>query len=213
MEEARALSAEEILAASNELDMSYDFAIDDSYLTMAPLDAYAAGEYQHVPLIVGVNEGELTNMSEIYLFHSASVGQIQAMTANGDTVYTYLFDQTPANWSELGGRAVHSIDLAYVFGDYENTAGTFSGGPWAMNCLYWMTDCDMTEFIEPELTDVDKELSEEVMQMWVSFATDGDPSIDGVEWDPWTAETDNYLYITHMNGAECSMETGYTTLD
>lgn len=210
LEAARELPAETIIETANAMEFDYSFVVDHYYLNSTPQEAFASGDYNHVTLITGCNEGEITMPGKTY--YSCPVETSASMTDNGDTVYVYFFNQVPANWSDLGGRAVHSMDLAYVFGDMDNGAGTFSGGPWGMNCMLYMSDCSPAEFIAPELGEGDKAVSEEMLAMWAQFAATGDPSIEGIEWTAWNAEEDNYLSITRMNGETTAMKNGFSTL-
>lgn len=207
IEEARALPAENIVAASNELDLSYNFAIDGIYLNESTSEAYKSGNYNHVPIIIGANDGEISNLG-LQLLPGLQT-QIPDIASHGDSVYTYLLDQVPANWRALGGRAVHAIDLPYVFGDYDNTAKSFNGGPWAQNCLFWMTDQNIAQLIEPELTGADKKVSEDMMKMWVQFAKTGNPSIEAITWEKWSAASDGYIYISETDTVSTEMRTGF----
>lgn len=212
IEQARALSADKILAAANELNLSYNFITDGYYLNQTPPDAIISGNYNHVSVILGANDGELSNLAQIMNLIPTSTKMLTAMTNEGDSVYTYLFDQVPANWRSLGGRAVHSMDLAYMFGDYDNTASTFNGGPWALETTFWMTNNSIADFLAPQLTSVDKQVSEEMMDMWVQFAKTGNPSIANVTWEKWSATGDGYLYIGENGSNHTGMNSGFSSL-
>ena len=61
-EEARAVPAEDVVAAYNELGLEMNFIVDDYYLADDPLALIEAGEYTACPVLLGVNEGEINNI-------------------------------------------------------------------------------------------------------------------------------------------------------
>ena len=211
LEEARALPAEEIVAACNEINVSYDYCVDGVYLEQTLQEALASGEYNHVNLMIGGNKGEIqSNFIEGIV--PSIVDAANNVTAYGGNAYVYLFDQTPANWVEMGGRAVHAQEMAYMWGDYDNVSRTFNGGPWELNCATWFTDADVNSFVEPELDETDRALSEIMMDMWVQFARTGNPSIAGTLWEKWSPEKENYMVLSMMNSTTPHMEAGYSSL-
>ena len=49
----------------------------------------------------------------------------------------------------------------------------------------------------PDLTEIDKKVSENIMAIWAQFARTGNPSVKGlVEWPVYDSEQDQYLYIS-----------------
>lgn len=95
-------------------------------------------------------------MAEFYdevMFRLPAVKQAQLHGSNGGKVYMYYWTE-PSAMPHRG--ACHAVELAYVFGNTEETI--FTGKP------------------------ADKELSGLVMQMWASFARTGDPSTDDLRW-------------------------------
>ncbi|MBQ1638696.1 MAG: carboxylesterase family protein, partial [Ruminococcus sp.] len=56
-------------------------------------------------------------------------------------------------------KACHAVELAYVFGNLDETIYTGERA--------------------------DEELSDTVMQMWTNFARTGDPSTESLEWQPY----------------------------
>lgn len=95
-------------------------------------------------------------MSEFYdeiMFRLPAVKQAELHSANGGRAYMYY-------WTERSAipyhGACHAVELAYVFGNTEETI--FTGKP------------------------ADKALSDMVMRMWASFARTGDPSAEELAW-------------------------------
>lgn len=87
------------------------------------------------------------------MFRLPAVRQAELHTVNGGKAYMYYWIE-PSTLRFRG--ACHAVELAYVFGNTQETI--FTGQP------------------------ADKALAQKVMRMWASFARTGDPSIDGFEW-------------------------------
>ena len=50
--------------------------------------------------------------------------------------------------------------------------------------------------MNPEFSDIDKKISENMMAMWTQFARTGNPNVKGlVAWPAYDSKTDQYLYI------------------
>jgi para-nitrobenzyl esterase len=214
LDEARSISADEILEAYNNLGLSTNMLVDGYYLMESPNTAIASGNYNKVNVIIGANEGELANLAPMMNLIPNAVAVMNQIEADGNQAYAYILDQVPSNWREIGAHCVHSMDLAYLFGDYEDSVRYFSGGPWVQNCAFWL-DTDQypaEDYIKPVMDDDDLAFADEMMSMWVSFATDGDPNIEGSDWQAWTQADENYIYLTNMNGETSSMKTGFGDL-
>lgn len=99
-------------------------------------------------------------MSRFYdelMFRLPAVRQVQEHSANGGNAYLYYWTVQ----SVLPMRkACHAVELAYVFGNLEETIYT---GEVA-----------------------DEALSDTVMQLWSSFARTGNPESDGLVWEKYT---------------------------
>ena len=90
------------------------------------------------------------------MFRLPAIEQARAHAENGGRSYMYYWTVH----SKLPLRkACHAVELAYVFGNLEETIYT------------------------GEIAD--EELSDTVMQMWTNFARTGDPSTDGLEWNSY----------------------------
>ena len=212
-EEARAVPAEEVLAAYNELGLDMGFIVDDYYLSGDPLALIEAGEYTACPVLLGVNEGEIPNIGAGDLPGYPTL--LNASTAAGFDCYAYEFDQVPGEWKDLGFHAVHSLDLAYMFGERVNEDRFYNGGPWEQQFFFWgagETLDQFEDFTEPAMDEVDIALSDMMIAMWANFIRSGDPSTEDFQWTPWTAENEDYIHLTAMNGNTTQMKTGYTQL-
>ena len=90
------------------------------------------------------------------MFRLPAVFQASAHAERGGRAYLYFWK---VRSSIPNYRACHAVELAYVFGNTEDTI--YTGAP------------------------ADAELSRKVQQMWVNFAKSGDPSIPEAYWPPY----------------------------
>lgn len=90
------------------------------------------------------------------IFRLPMIRQAELHNLNGGKAYIYYWMERST--IEYRG-ACHAVELAYVFGNTQETI--YTGAP------------------------ADEEMSKQVMQMWTNFARCGDPSIDGFDWKPY----------------------------
>ena len=90
----------------------------------------------------------------------------------GGNSYVYYFAKQSTT---PGLKACHSVEVAYVFDNPDQTA--FAGT-------------------------VDTELAGKVSNMWANFARTGDPSIDDVKWEKYDSNTRKTLVIGNDNSLE-----------
>ena len=103
------------------------------------------------------------------MFRLPAVEQAQAHSANGGRAYMYYWTVE----SKLPMRkACHAVELAYVFGNLEET-------------IYTGEIADET-------------LSDTVMQMWTDFARTGDPSGDSLKWSEYDGKTRATMVISRQ---------------
>ncbi len=88
------------------------------------------------------------------MFRLPAVEQARLHSQNGGKAYVYYWT-VPSVLPMY--KACHAVELAYVFGNLEETI--YTGEP------------------------ADKELAATVMQMWTNFARTGDPSTDSLTWE------------------------------
>jgi para-nitrobenzyl esterase len=196
LEEARALAPEVIVTKDNELQSSKAYAgwataIDQVVLKGSPLDVIVAGEGNPVDLITGANAGELEQFSGML---GTYVQMLTGVRSTGHKTYAYMFDQVPANWRQLGGGAVHGMELQYLFGDYD---GTISAANWGLMQMMLGRAIPAITNLPPSLGEADQRASTLMMSMWTNFAKTGRPYAEHAPaWPQWSAETDRYLSIT-----------------
>jgi len=118
----------------------------------------------------------------------AYVDMLEAVSRQGQAGYAMIFDQVPSTWRREGCNSVHSIELPYVFGDYDDTTGWWKS-------VWMLARQSGAETIDPGLTGTDRVVSEAVMALWTSFAKDGKPKAESVADWPAYDEKDRYLYV------------------
>jgi len=115
-------------------------------------------------------------MTEFYnelMFRLPAVRQMEEHVRNGGKGYMYYWREPSA--IPLRG-ACHAVELAYVFGNVEDTI--FTGKP------------------------ADRELSRRTQQCWVNFALTGNPGDGELEWPPYTEENRETMVLGKTCGAE-----------
>lgn len=196
---ARALPWEKIIeagqgvAAELKLPMSpWDSVVDGWFLLDTTANIFKAGKQNAVPFIMGANLGELTGPG-IVLMPQVIPSYVNLFTgANkvGGKAYAYIFDQVPAGWKKDGVVSAHSMELPYVFGDWD-----YKDTDWTI--LFLFAKPSGAKSADPGVIDKDREVSEVMMKLWANFAKTGNPSLKGlVDWPAYQEATDQYLYIT-----------------
>jgi para-nitrobenzyl esterase len=101
------------------------------------------------------------------LFGAPSRAVAQTLSEQGKPCYPYYFTQTPEGDTEGKLGAFHAMEIGYVFGG---------------------------DFLAPLSRDSDKQLSAQMMQYWVNFATSGDPNGAGLpEWKAYDSNADQVM--------------------
>ncbi|HSW57749.1 MAG TPA: carboxylesterase family protein [Dehalococcoidales bacterium] len=210
LEAARRLPWERIIEVDRELTLErniagrggiWDAAIDGRFLSDTPLNLIKSRSQAKVPLIVLANQGELTTAAGAYLVPHY-LEELRSMAHIGVPGRAIIFDQVPSLWRQEGCFSCHALELGYVFGDWDNTTGFWDS-------IYMMARSAGAKSKNPGLNDVDRFVSEQMMQMWTQFALTGNPySAKSGEWPVWEENTDSYLYI---NG-DTVVRTGFSQL-
>jgi para-nitrobenzyl esterase len=197
---ARALPWEKIVAADSALvrelamlgpEGIWEAAVDNWFLPDMPIDIFRAGKQNTVPLIVCANLGELTGPGLLVFpfLIPGYVDMLAAITKAGAKGYAGIFDQVPSKWKQTGCVSTHAMELNYVFGDWDNSAGG-----WLL--LFMLASFSGAKSPDPGLTDIDRKVSEAMMAMWAQFAKTGNPTVKGlIDWPVWKPDSDRYLYI------------------
>lgn len=121
-------------------------------------------EKKRVELFMSLMKGHsLWKKSRFYdelMFRLPAITQAEAHSQNGGKAYMYFW--TVPSAINLR-KACHAVELAYVFGNLEETLYT-------------------GEVADEAISDI-------VMRMWTNFARTGDPSVDGLKWEEYNEKT------------------------
>jgi para-nitrobenzyl esterase len=215
LEEARKVPWEKILEASRTMLAPpdpgrtmpmpvWDAAIDGWLLPVSPVAAFTSGNINAVPFIACATLGELTGPGPLIMpfLIPAYIKMIGAVNKGKAKGHACIFDQVPENWRKEGGVSAHSIELPYVFGDWDNTTG------WWHNISAIALQSG-AKTAEARLTLSDKFISEAMMQLWAQFAKTGRPSVKGlVDWPAYEKASDQYLLFNET----VAVKTGYSKI-
>jgi para-nitrobenzyl esterase len=208
---ARALPWEKIMAVEDELVRElrayghseiWDITVDGWVLQDGPLNIFNAGRQNPVPFILLANLGEIFTPPGAFLIPNYLTLFSGAAKA-GVKAHAVIFDQVPAQWRKEGRYSCHAIELGYVFGDWDNTSGFW------LELLEGIAGIAGAKSLDPGLTDVDRKVSETMMQIWTQYAKTGNPGVkDLIYWPPWDKFTDKYLFIAEPS----VIKTGYSKI-
>jgi para-nitrobenzyl esterase len=212
LEQARAVPFEKIIEASQSMETPrdpkappvpvWDAVVDGHVLPNTPTQIFESGACNAVPLIVSANLGELTGPGPLVMpwIIPAYVGMLESVKKQGHDGYACIFDHIPATWKKEGCVSVHSIELPYVFGDWNDTTAWWRG-------VYMLAQQAGAKTPEPGLGDIDRTVSEAVMGLWTEFARTGKPQAKGVpDWPAYAMDTDKYLYVSDG----CEVQAGFS---
>ena len=181
----------------------WNITTDGWFLPDTPYNILDRSEHNAVPMITCANLGELTGPG---LVHAPDIipAYMKINTAankTGNRGYIGIFDQVPGNFREEGGVSAHAMELHFVFGNVDDPQ------PWER--LSYMYQAAGAKSELPVITDAERKVSEEMMQMWTAFARTGNPSVPGlIDWPDWDETTDKYLYIVDP----LQVKTGFSRL-
>jgi para-nitrobenzyl esterase len=198
---ARSIRWEKILEAEkavNEetfeertLDL-WDAAVDGWYLKDTPTNIFRSGKHNAVPLITCANLGEVAGKGGLQMPYliTCYVNMLSWNSQAGAKSYACIFDKVPANWKKEGCGSIHSMELTYVFGDWDNSTGWW-------HSIFMLAGQSGAKSPVPRLTGADRKVSEAMMAMWSRFARTGKPDVPGlISWPEYKPNTDKYLYIS-----------------
>jgi para-nitrobenzyl esterase len=213
MQAARAITADRLIEAaqaaagprrpSGGAGPAFDATADGWVLPDIPRRVLTSGAYNDVPLMVSANLGELTGPGPLIIpsLVGAYVEMLECGIRKGSKGYACVFDQVPAAWRRQGCVSVHSIELPYVFGDWDNTTS-------------WWKSVSMLAFpgkepVDPGLDSTDRAVSEAMMGLWTSFARTGKPEAKGIpDWPAYSRSGDQYLYVA----GKSEVRTGFSRM-
>jgi len=178
----RAASWEEIIEAAGNAGYSATLTADGWILPDTVYNVFEQGLQNDVPLIVGANEGEVSELT-------TSVPRVASlMSTVSSNAYVYVFSHVPTGWREEGCVAFHGLELPYVFGHIPE-------GLYSPTVIYLST-LGGAKSTEPGPDEMDEVVAENTMRIWAQFAAAGNPSVAGlVTWPAYEEATDQYLDI------------------
>lgn len=183
--ELRNMDWRDIIAAASSEDVAFrpGLAVDGRVLPESLYEMIKTGKHHAVPLIVGANAGE---RSELHV----SVPRLANLWNEGgsEPVYVYNFSHVPTGWRNEPCVAFHGLELPYVFGYVPEGL--------AVPTLQFLKRGGGCQSEDPGADELDNVVAEQTMQLWANFAKTGIPSIEGlIEWPAYTKENDAYLDI------------------
>jgi para-nitrobenzyl esterase len=214
IEELRATTAADLLAASMKNRAGFPVTVDGEFFTEAPGAVYAAGKQAHVPLLAGWNLNEApaqmffgkdpasadlfkTRLRERYkdaadklieLYPATSDGQ--AKDSAGALASDGFIGYSTWKWLELQRTTGQSTVYRYEFDDAPPT--TPSRGAYHSAEIEFVFEALPSKDLpwRPE----DTRLSDLMSTYWTNFAKTGDPNGQGVPaWPPYSATSDNMV--------------------
>jgi para-nitrobenzyl esterase len=210
---ARALSWEKVVEVSQAMGEEigrnavfgglWNITTDGWFLPDTAYNILDRSEHNAVPMITCANLGELTGPGVVHApdIIPAYIKINIAVKKSGNKGYVGIFDQVPGNFREEGGVSAHAMELHFVFGNVDDPQ------PWER--LSYMYQAAGAKSPSPVITDTERKVSEEMMQMWTAFARTGNPSVPGlIDWPDWDETTDKYLYIVDP----LQVKTGFSRL-
>jgi para-nitrobenzyl esterase len=168
---------------------AFNAVIDGWMLPVSPVDAFKSGSINAVPLITCATLGELTGPGPLVMPEviPAYIDMIEAVSKKNALGYACIFDQVPAKWRKEGAVSAHSIELPYVFGDWDNTTGWW-------NSIAMFLQTAGARSLDIVLGPDDRYISESMMRLWAQFAKTGKPSVKHlIDWPAYDKATDRYL--------------------
>ena len=201
LEEARNIPFGKIMEAAIEMEPPrkpgvppaplWDAAVDGKVIPVSPTESFLSGAINAVPLIVSANLGELLGPGMLVMpfIIPAYIDMLKAVIKKGCAGYACIFDQIPAGWKKDGCNSVHSMELPYVFGDWDDSTGWWRS-------VAMIAQASGAKTMNPGLTEHDRIVSEAMMNLWRNFARTGKPEAEGVpNWPEYSTKSDQYLYI------------------
>ncbi|OGO40116.1 MAG: hypothetical protein A2147_08315 [Chloroflexi bacterium RBG_16_57_8] len=202
LKEARSVPAGKLIEAAQAIEgprgqgrpptPAFDATVDGWVLPDIPRQVLTSDWYNAVPLMVSANLGELTGPGPLVIpsLVNAYVEMLESVDQKGLTGYACIFDQVPAGWKKEGCVSVHSMELPYVFGDWDDSTGWWDS-------VAMLARGSAAISAKPGLDATDRAISETMMELWTSFARTGKPKASGIpDWPEYARASDCYLYVS-----------------
>jgi para-nitrobenzyl esterase len=210
----RAKSAAELLRASAGDDFNSEVIVDGWLLPQSVYSIFAEGKQNDVPLLVGNNSDEGTNLLRLNGVATPASFADDARKEYGPLAQQFLeayppgpSDETATSanfaafrdrwfgwderiWARLETETGHHRAYRYYFGRVPPGPGSRLGAFHGSDLAYVFENFPYRIFYQ----DVDKQLGETIATYWVNFARTGNPNSPGVPvWPIYDPEKDNVL--------------------
>jgi para-nitrobenzyl esterase len=155
------------------------------------VDMFQSGRRNQIPYLVVANKGELTGPGSLIadMMIKDYLRLLTGPSNAGSRGYAALFDQAPEGWRRGGCVAAHGMELHYVFGALDDTES------WAASQGGYAASGAQSPI--PTISESDRSVAENIMNIWTTFARTGNPSVEGlIKWPAWDQATDYYILIT-----------------
>jgi para-nitrobenzyl esterase len=164
---------------------------DGLFLPDTLVNMFQTGKRNQVPYLIVANKGELTGPGSLIadMMIKDYLRLLTGKSTKKSRGYAAVFNQVPEGWKREGCVASHGMELHYVFGALDDA------GAWAAAKAGY-ADSGAKSAV-PTISASDRDVADNVMTIWTSFARTGNPSVKGlIDWPAWDKKTDKYLQIT-----------------
>ncbi|MFX1311595.1 MAG: carboxylesterase/lipase family protein [Promethearchaeota archaeon] len=195
---------QDIIKASQEIKFN-DIrlvTIDNWYLLDEATSVFDKKQHNDIPIIIGANRTDMGYGTIKGIKDWAIV-----MSKNSQSnIFVYVFGHVPTRWRKEGVVAFHGLEVPYVFGCHRIALRAAT----MMN----LSRTGGAKQPDPGIDELDDQIANQMMDMWVQFAKTGDPNIQGkidekTTWTPYDSAKDNFLLICD-DEVTLRMETGIT---
>ncbi|MFX1371745.1 MAG: carboxylesterase/lipase family protein [Promethearchaeota archaeon] len=174
--------------------------IDNWYLLDKATTVFEKKMHNDIPIIIGANR---TDMGSGMIQGIKDWSKLISKNSKAN-IFVYLFGHVPTRWRKEGVVAFHGLEIPYVFGCVKEG---LKGGT-----LLALSRTGGAKQPDPGIDELDDQISNQMMDMWVQFAKTGDPNIQGkinekTTWTPYDILKDNFLFINDEE-IPLRMETG-----
>jgi para-nitrobenzyl esterase len=199
----RALPAQALVEAG---ERDFGPAVDGRLLTQSPSQAFAHGQFAHIPLIIGSNSHEASLMKSFGIpapvIVAMAPAEVKAAYGDHETqddlaadLFTDGFMGGPARW--IAGKASADPSWLYHFGYVvEARRGKVKGADHASEIAFVFDSWDHLGILGEgvPVSAADHAVTRVMHSCWVAFARTGLPTCDGAPaWPAYTSANDQLM--------------------